>query len=94
MGNNIPIDQMLIWRITRLPYQGWKLVEEFTGKDHDRTVAENMKKKYSLVKGNRGYDIKLIRNQVVCFIAYILARKIMRKCCANEVPTLAVSLAA
>lgn len=93
MGNKIPIDQMFIWRIIILPYQGQNPTKEFVGKDQDRVVAENMKKKYGLVKGNKGYDINSINDQTVFYVAHILARNIMRKSRANEFPTLVVSLA-
>jgi len=52
-----------------------------------------MKKKYGLIKGKRGYDIESISDKAVRFAAHILARKIMRKCRANEVPASVVSLA-
>lgn len=68
-------------------------MEEFVGKDQDHALAENMKKKYGLVKGNRGYDINLISDEEVCFTAYILAEKIMRKYCTYDVPASVVSLA-
>lgn len=46
MGKRIPIDPMLIWRITRIPYQGLNAIEEFVGKDLDRAIAVNMKNKF------------------------------------------------
>jgi len=92
--NKIPIDQVLIWRNIGLPYRGWNPVEEFVGKDKDHAVVENMKKTYGLVKGNRGYNINLISDQAVQFVAHIFAGKIMRKCCANEVPSSIVSFVA
>jgi len=51
MGNKIPIDLMLIWRITRLPYQGRNPVEEFVGKDEDHGITDSMEKKFDLIKG-------------------------------------------
>jgi len=63
------------------------------GKNQDCIVVENMKKKYGLVKGNRGYNINLINDQEVHLATYIFVRKIMRKCCANGVPTSVASLA-
>jgi len=94
MGNKIPIDQMLIWMITILPYQGQNPTEEFLGKDQDHAMADNMKNKYGLVRGNMGYDIKSISDQAVCFATHILAENIMRKCRTIEFPVSVVSLAA
>jgi len=55
---------------------------------------QNMKNKFGLKKGKQGYDINLINDQGVHFATHILARKIMRKCRANEVPALVVLLVA
>jgi len=63
MGNKIPIDPILVWRITRLPYQGRNPTKEFIGKYQDHAIANNMKKKFGLTKGKRRYDIKLISDQ-------------------------------
>jgi len=93
LGNKIPIDPMLIWRITKFPYQGWNPAEEFAGKDQDHAIAESMKKNFRLVKGKRGYDINLISDQAVHFPVHILAEKLMRTCRANEIPMSVVSLA-
>jgi len=55
-------------------------------------LKENMKEKYGLVKVNRGYDINSISDQEVYFATHIMARKVMRKCCANEILVSVVSL--
>jgi len=49
------------------------------GKDKDNAVVDNMNNKYGLVKENRGYNIKSISYQEVCFTAHILVEKIMKK---------------
>lgn len=92
MGKRIPIDSMLISRITRLPYQGWNPTEEFVGKDQDCAIAESMKKNFGLTKGKRRYDINSINDQGVHFATHILTGKIMRKCWANEFPASVISL--
>lgn len=51
IGKRIPINPMLIWRITRLPYQELNPAEDFVGKDHEKAIAENMKKNFGLTKG-------------------------------------------
>ena len=64
------------------------------GKDQDFALVESMKQNYGLVKGNRGCNINSISEKVVCVAAHIIASKIRRKCCANEVPTPVLALAA
>ena len=63
-------------------------VEEFVGKDKDKAIAENMKKKFGLTKWRQGYDINLMNDQGFHLPTHILARKIIRKCRASEVPAL------
>jgi len=77
MEDKISIDQMLIWRIMRLPYQGRNPAEEFIRKDQDCALEESMKQKYGLMKGNRGYNINFISDQVVCLVAHIMAGNII-----------------
>jgi len=60
--------------------------------EHD--LAEKMKDKFKLVKKLHGYSISSITNPTVKVATQILARKIMRKCHADEVSTLLVSLVA
>ena len=51
-------------------------MKEFVGKDQDHTLEKSMKIKYGLVKGNRGYDINSINNQVVYFMTHIMAARL------------------
>ena len=67
----------LLWR---------KFAEEFIGKNQDKAVTQTRKDKFNLIKNSQGYYINSVGNHGVCFIAHILARKIMRKCKENEVP--------
>lgn len=53
-----------------------------------------MKKGIDLVKKSRGYSITSINNPTIQIATQILAGNFMRKCRADEVPTLVVSLAA
>ena len=55
-------------------------IEEFVGKDQDKSIAENMKNKFGLTKGKRVFDINSINDKRVCFTAHLFAGKIMRKC--------------
>lgn len=84
---------MLIRKITGLPHQGKDPTEEFVGKNKEKETTQMMKEMFRLVNKSRGYNINSIYDQGVCFVAHILAGKIMRKCRANEVPTAVVSLA-
>ena len=61
----------------RLPYQGRNPAEEFIRKDQDCALEESMKQKYGLMKGNRGYNINFISDQVVCLVAHIMAGNII-----------------
>jgi len=85
---------MLIHRIKKLPYKGANLAKEFVQKIGEEELADKMKAEYGLVKNSCGYSIRSIQYQVVQLNAQILARKIMRKCCADKVPALVVSLVA
>lgn len=78
---------------TRLLYEGKNPAEEFTRKAQDRTIVDTIKNKFGIEKVKRGYNINSISDRVEFFTAHILARKIMRKFQANEVPALVVSLA-
>lgn len=62
------------------------------GNNKDKEMAQMMKEKFGLVKKSQGYDINSINNQGVGFVTHILAVKIMRKCRANEIPAIVVSL--
>jgi len=90
----IPIDEMLIRRITRLPYQGRGPIEESVDKNQENAMTYTMKDKFGIIKMSCGYDINSIRDQGVRFTKHILARKIMRKFKENEVLVTMVSLAA
>jgi len=89
----IPIIDHLIHRITRLPYLGEDLANILEGKGGELALAESMKKKFKLEKKKRGYSISNINNPPVKVETQILARKVMRKCRANEVPAHVIALA-
>ena len=50
-----------------------------------------MKKKFKLEKKKRGYEISSINTNAVKVTIYILAGKVMQKCCVDEVLTLVVA---
>lgn len=52
-----------------------------------------MKKKYKLEKKKRDYMISSVNNKAIRVATQILVGKVMRKCCADEVPTSIVALA-
>lgn len=93
LGGPIPIDNMLIHRIIALPYQGANLAYAFVGKSQEKNLTDQMKSDFRLVNKSQGYLISSISNEVVQFDAKILARKIMHKYRAHEVPAPVVSLA-
>lgn len=90
LGMRVLIDEMLIRIIRTLTYQGKDPTDEFVGKNEDK---EMMKEKFRLVNKSHKYEIKSIKDHGAHFIAHILVGKIMRKCRANEVLVVVVSLA-
>jgi len=66
----------------------------FGGKGGEQALVESMKEKFKLVKKPRGYAISSICDPAVKVAMQILARKVMRKCCADEVSMPVVTLAA
>jgi hypothetical protein len=83
----IPITVKHIVQITGLPTQGMDPTLILDDKSKEKTFAEKMKKKYGTDKGTRGIIIKWINNVVTKLDAKILACKLLRKCCKDEVPT-------
>lgn len=68
---------MLIHQITKLPYKGADPIIEFAGKTKKKQLVKFMKTEFRFAKGNHGYSIHSIIDQVVQFATYILAGKIM-----------------
>jgi len=77
-----------------LPYKGEDPANISEGKSDNLAIVEAMKKKFKLEKKKRGYAIYSINNVADRVTTQILARKFMRKCCVDEVPTLVVALTA
>lgn len=75
-----------------LPYKGLNSAREFGKKTGEKDLAEKMKKEFSLVKTPCGYSITSINEPTVQIATQILARKVMRKCCAGKVLAPMVSL--
>lgn len=90
----IPITKILIHRNTQLLHSGLNSAMEFGGKIGERDLAEQMKHKFKFVKKPHNYSISSITDVAVKAKTHVLAGKIMRKCCVDEVPTLVVSLVA
>ena len=61
----IPITNMLIHRIMRLPYTREYLAMAFGGKAGEHVLAEAMKEKFKLVKKSCGYVISSICNPAI-----------------------------
>jgi len=89
----IPIMADLIHRISCLTCKGEDLADILKGKSSDLAVAEAMKRKYKLAKKKWGYAISSMSDKAVKVAIQILADKVMRKCCRDEVPALVVALA-
>ena len=61
----IPITDMLIHKITCLPYSAENPVMIFGGKGGEQALVESMKEKFKLVKKSRGYAISNICDPAV-----------------------------
>jgi len=94
LGGPIPIIEMLIHGIMHLPCEGLNLTKAFGENMREKDLVETMKRDYGLVKKLRGYSIFSITDPTIQLSTQILAGKVMRKCCADEVPAPIVSLAA
>lgn len=66
--------------------------KEFGGNSGEKKLDDKMKVEFGLVKKSCKYFIHSIQDQVVKFTAQILTGETMRKCHADEVLTLVVSL--
>jgi len=85
LDETIPIMVHLIHHISQLPCKGKDPMTTSEGKGGNLALAEAMKTKYKLEKKKRGYAISNIKDKGVHVATQILANKIMRKCCADEV---------
>ena len=66
----------------------------FGRKGDEQALLEDIKEKFNLVKKLRRYAISSISDPVVKVDTHILVGKVMRRCCAEEVSTPVVALAA
>jgi len=89
----ISITDMLIHRITRLPYTGENPAMIFGGKGGELVLVESMKEKFKLVKKPRGYASSSICDPTMKVAMQILTGKVMQKCHADEVPVPVIALA-
>ena len=94
LGAPIPITNILSHRIMLLPHEGLNSAKEFGGKASEHDLAENMKKKFELLKKLHGYSITSINDLVVKISTKIIVGKVMRKCRMDEVSVPVISLGA
>ena len=87
----IPITVDLIHHISQLNCKG-KDPMTITEKGRDLALAETMKVKHKLQKKKRVFVISRIKDKGVHVATQLLARKIMRKCRADEVLVSVVAL--
>jgi len=71
-----------------------ELDHDFGRKGGEYALAESMKERFKMVKKPRRYAISSISDPTVKVATYILAGKVMRKCCIDEVSVLVIVLAA
>lgn len=65
LGQSIPVIEMLIHRITKLPHKGADPTKELAGKTREKQLDDRMKKEHGLVKKSHDYSILSIQGQVV-----------------------------
>jgi len=63
-------------------------------KSKEKELVEEMKKKYGTDMGTQGIIINRINDATIQLQAKILAYKLLRKCCREEVPVGAVAVVA
>jgi hypothetical protein len=85
LENLILIDVDLIVHITGLPSRGMDPAQFLNDKTKEKEIVEEMKKKYGTKKGMQGFIIKMINDVTTQMAAKILACKLLRKCCREEV---------
>ena len=90
----IPINVVLIVQITGLPSQGMDPTLILDDKSKEKALAEEMKKKYGIVRGKRGIIIKQIINVATQLGTNILACKLLIKFQKDEVPSGVITVVA
>lgn len=68
LGEPITITNMLIHRITKIPYKGADPAKEFVGKSLEKQLADRTKTEYGVVKGKCKYSIHSIIDKALYFL--------------------------
>jgi hypothetical protein len=89
----VPITIELIAHIIGLPIRGMDPTLILDDNSKEKALAEEMKKKYGTDRGTRGIIVKRINDVVTQLGENILAYKLLRKCCKDEVSTGVIALA-
>jgi hypothetical protein len=79
------IDVEIIAHITGLSSRGMDPAQFINYKTKEKSLMEEMKKKYGTNRGTQGIIIKRINDVMTQMAAKILACKLLRKCCREEV---------
>lgn len=91
-GKPVCITAELVHRVSQLPCER-RDHREIVDRSGDVTMIDNLKKKYKLKKGQRGYIIDSILDNAVHVTTEFLVGKVMQKCRGTEVPTVVIALA-
>lgn len=83
---HIPIDAILIHRITTLPMKGPHPINGF-GNKYEQKVANKFREKYKVDRDKRGFLVETIADLGVCMGTLVLTHKMMRKCRESTIPT-------
>jgi hypothetical protein len=81
----VSIDVELITFITGFPSRGESLMQYLNEKTKEKTLAEEMKKTYGTERGSRRIIIKHISDAAIRLATKLMACKLLRKCCKEEV---------
>jgi hypothetical protein len=59
----------------------------FTDKSNEKYLLERMKEKFDMYRGACGLDVASINDECIRFAMQVLACKLLRKCCKDQVST-------
>jgi hypothetical protein len=86
MDRPVSIDVDLIAEITGFPTDGENPEQYLDDKTKEKSLAEEMKKKYGTERGSRGMIINRISEPTMRLVTKLMACKLLRKCRKEEAP--------
>jgi hypothetical protein len=89
MDTQVSIDVDLIAKITGLPTNGEKPAQYLDDNTKEKALVEEMNHTYGTERGSRGIIINKISEPTTRIATKLMACKLLRKCCKEEVPAFA-----